>query len=193
MVLVRQTGTSGWATSSPYFNSISTKPFTDLKIRPSMMLATQNVDQAKALIDRGIASDGTYPNGSAYIMNTTDSTRSFRAKIFSVSNLGNALGLIHVSNIMTNKFPPCAVANHLISAGGMLTGFSQMSALEFIADGATGTFGTVSEPCAYSQKFPFPSLVISHYTKGETLIEAYWKSILQVFQSVFVGEPLANP
>ncbi|CAF1623223.1 unnamed protein product [Rotaria magnacalcarata] len=214
-----QTGTCNWATRSPYYDSNSTKPFTDFNIRPAMMLAAHNVDQIKSLIDRGIASDGTNPSGSAYIMNTTDSVRSLRAKIFPAQDLGKALspyvnarimsanfisgttdalfyfqGLVSVSNIATNKFPPGAVADHLTSFGGILTGKSgQMSALEFIAGGATGTFGTVSEPCAYSQKFPFPSFVISRYTKGETLIEAYWKSILQVFQGIFVGEPLANP
>jgi uncharacterized protein (TIGR03790 family) len=90
-------------------------------------------------------------------------------------------------------FPPGTIADHLTSFGGMLTDSSQMSVLDFIAGGVTGTFGTVSEPCAYAQKFPNPSIVISHYTQGETLIEAYWKSVSQTFQGEFVGEPLSNP
>ncbi|CAF2609724.1 unnamed protein product [Rotaria sp. Silwood2] len=102
-------------------------------------------------------------------------------------------GLHAVNDIATNKYPPGAVADHLTSYGGMLTDSSQMSALEFIAGGATRSFGTVSEPCSWTQKFPNPQFTIQHYTKGETLIESYWKSILQVFQGVFVGEPLANP
>ena len=212
------TGTCNWATSSPYFNSNSSQPFTDFNMRPAMMLAALNMNQAKALIQRGIASDGTNPSGSAYIMNTGDSVRSLRARIFPNGNLGTSLsssvnvkitnadwisgttdalfyfqGLERVSNIATNTFPPGAVADHLTSYGGMLTDSYQMSALEFIAGGATGTFGTVSEPCAYSQKFPDPSIMISRYTKGDTLIEAYWKSVLQTFQGAFVGEPLANP
>ncbi|UJR11838.1 hypothetical protein I4U23_016018 [Adineta vaga] len=210
--------TCNWATSSPYYNSTSTQPFTDFKMRPAMMLAALTVDQAKAMIDRGIASDRTHPHGSAYIMNTTDSTRSLRARIFPSANLGNVLsssvnvqiknanyisnttdalfyfqGLQSVSNIDKNIFPAGAIADHLTSYGGMLTDSSQMSVLQFIAGGVTGTFGTVSEPCAYAQKFPDPTIMILQYTKGQTLIEAYWKSVLQVFQGIFVGEPLANP
>ncbi|CAF3024183.1 unnamed protein product [Rotaria sp. Silwood2] len=212
------TGTCAWATSSPYYASNSTQPFSDLRMRPAMMLAALNIEQAKQLVDRGIASDGTQPRGSAYIMNTSDGIRSLRARVFPSGNLGTNLssyvdvqiknadwiaettdalfyfqGLLAVSNIDKNTYPPGAVADHLTSYGGMLTDSYQMSALQFIAGGTTGTFGTVSEPCAYAEKFPNPTIMISRYTKGETLIEAYWKSVLQTFQGVFVGEPLANP
>ena len=152
------------------------------------------------------------------LMNTADRVRSLRATVFYKSGLGKALspfinteirnadyisgtsdalfyfqGLASVDKIAENQFPPGAVADHLTSYGGMLTDSYQMSALKFIAGGATGTFGTVSEPCAYAMKFPSPSIVISYYTKGETLIEDYWKSIAQTFQGISVGEPLANP
>lgn len=210
--------TCSWARSSPYYKSNSSQPYNDYKMRPAMMLAAFNLEQAKRMIDRGVASDATNPHGSAYLMNTTDGTRSLRAKIFPAQNLGKVLspyvnvqlkqansisgtsdalfyfqGLASVSDIDANTYPPGAVADHLTSYGGMLTDSGQMSALYFIAGGVTGTFGTVSEPCAYSQKFPDPTIMISHYTKGETLIEAYWKSVLQTFQGIFVGEPLANP
>ena len=211
-------GTCSWATANPYYQSNSTKPFIDFGMRPAMMLAAVNLNQAKQLIDRGITSDETHPNGHAYIMNTTDRIRSLRARNFPTSNLGKKLspyidvqvkranwiertndtlfyfqGLQSVKNIRENVFPPGAVGDHLTSYGGMLTDSYQMSALQFIAGGTTGTFGTVSEPCAYAEKFPNPSIMISHYTKGETLIEAYWKSVKQTFQGEFVGEPLANP
>ena len=211
-------GKCGFGNASHYYNSTSTAPFTDFNMRPAMMLAAYTVDQAKALIDRGIAADGTHPNGSAYIMNTTDPVRSLRAQIFPRANLGYHLspyvnaqiksanwingttdalfyfqGVAKVLHIDTNKFPPGAVADHLTSSGGVLVNSSQMSALDFIVGGATGTFGTVTEPCAFAQKFPDPSIMISFYTKGQTLIEAYWKSLLQTFQGAFVGEPLSNP
>ncbi len=51
---------------SPYFASDSETPFDDLKIRPTMMIATNNFEEAKKLIDRGIRSDGTLPQGRAY-------------------------------------------------------------------------------------------------------------------------------
>ena len=38
---------------SRYFNSGSVRPFTDLELRPSMLLASRSVKSARALIDRG--------------------------------------------------------------------------------------------------------------------------------------------
>ncbi len=34
---------------------------------------------------------------------------------------------------------------------------------------------------------------MSHYLNGDTLIEAYWKSVLMPGQGIFIGEPLARP
>ena len=34
---------------------------------------------------------------------------------------------------------------------------------------------------------------MAHYLSGETLIEAYWKSVLMPGQGLFIGEPLARP
>lgn len=34
---------------------------------------------------------------------------------------------------------------------------------------------------------------MSHYLQGETLIEAYWKSVAMPGQGIFIGEPLAKP
>jgi hypothetical protein len=42
-------------------------------------------------------------------------------------------------------------------------------------------------------KFPFPALLITRYMRGETLIEAYWKSVAWPGQGLFIGEPLAAP
>jgi uncharacterized protein (TIGR03790 family) len=210
--------TCGFATSSPYYDSISKQPYTDYKMRPAMMLAGKSVADVKAMIDRGVASDNTRPKGKAHLMKTSDSIRSLRAAAYPADKLGTVIspsvnvqvtsanslsgttdtlfyfqGLASVSQISTNSFPPGAVADHLTSYGGRLTDSSQMSCLEFTSGGATGTFGTVTEPCAYGDKFPDPEIMIRHYTQGETLIEAYWKSISQTFQGIFVGEPLAKP
>ncbi len=89
---------------------------------------------------------------------------------------------------------PGALADHLTSFGGQLTGDSgQMSSLEWIAAGATASYGTVSEPCAHPQKFPHPQLLLLNYLQGASAIEAYWKSVAWPQQGVFVGEPLAAP
>jgi hypothetical protein len=51
----------------------------------------------------------------------------------------------------------------------------------------------VVEPCNYPAKFPVPAIVMAHYLQGETLIEAYWKSVQMPGQGLFIGEPLARP
>ncbi len=50
-----------------------------------------------------------------------------------------------------------------------------------------------SNPATYPQKFPVPGVVIQHYLRGETLIEAYWKSVAWPGEGIFIGEPLASP
>jgi uncharacterized protein (TIGR03790 family) len=68
-----------------------------------------------------------------------------------------------------------------------------MSALRWLEAGATGSYGTVVEPCNFLAKFPNPSLLLTYYRRGDTLIEAYWRSVAMPGQGVFIGEPLARP
>lgn len=201
---------------SPYFNSASTAPFDDLVIRPTMALAGETVEDVKRLIDRGIASDGFQPRGTGYFVITDDKARNTRAqfyydivnkmgKVFNMSLVkANALenrfdvffyftGRARIDKIRTNHFLPGAIADHLTSAGGQLTDSSQMSALRWLEAGATGSYGAVVEPCNFPQKFPHPAVAIFHYLSGDTLIEAYWKSVAWPGQGIFVGEPLARP
>jgi hypothetical protein len=35
--------------------------------------------------------------------------------------------------------------------------------------------------------------LFNHYLKGDTLLEAYWKSVAMPGQGLFIGEPLARP
>lgn len=201
---------------SPYFASTSAAPFTDFRIRPAMSIAATDFLHAKALIDRGIASDGTRPKGTAYLVSTTDKARNVRAQVYpEIKNLFarflatevvrlNALlgrddvlfyftGLVKVDGLDTLKFLPGAAADHLTSTGGQLTDSKQMSALRWLEAGATGSYGTVVEPCAWPSKFPNPGLMMQHYVQGETLIEAYWKSVQMPGEGIFIGEPLAAP
>lgn len=200
---------------SPYFNSPSRAPFSDLTLRPAMLLAGQSLAAGKALIDRGVAADATFPDGTAYLLSTTDRARNKRAAGYAqveamqsrvrVERLeANDLrdrrdvlfyftGLPTVAGLETLRFRPGAVADHLTSAGGWLTGHGQMSALRWLDAGATASYGTVQEPCNFTTKFPEPAVVIARYTRGETLLEAYWKSVAMPGQGVFVGEPLAAP
>jgi hypothetical protein len=34
---------------------------------------------------------------------------------------------------------------------------------------------------------------MQNYLRGQTLIEAYWRSVQQPGQGIFIGEPLARP
>lgn len=201
---------------SPYFNSASRAPALDLRMRPAMMLAGRSFVAIKALIDRGVESDGTHPRGTAYLLVTTDKARDSRVLMYPMverTGVGpirievlkqDALahrndvmfyftGVASVARLDTLRFLPGAVADHLTSFGGMLTDSSQMSALKWLEAGATGSYGTVVEPCNFPQKFSDPAILIGRYVRGETLIEAYWKSVAWPGQGVFVGEPLAAP
>ena len=68
-----------------------------------------------------------------------------------------------------------------------------MSALRWLEAGATGSYGTVVEPCNLLGKFPNPGLVMESYAAGRTLLEAYWQSVQQPGEGIFIGEPLAAP
>jgi uncharacterized protein (TIGR03790 family) len=202
---------------NPYFNSISQKPYDDFGWRPTMVLAAKGFAEAKKLIDRGIAADYSQPKGSAYLLKTTDVARSSRAIFFpEVAKQFNEIfptvyqeknfiegkkdvmfyftGLTHVQKIRWNVFLPGAIADHLTSAGGILTGGGgQMSILEWIEAGATGSYGAVVEPCNFPEKFPNAGVLMNYYLRGNSLIEAYWKSVAEPGQGIFIGEPLAKP
>lgn len=203
-------------TPSPYFNAQGRYPFNEYKLRPAMMLAGTSFKQVKALIDRGIAADHSFPKGQAYLLSTSDKARNNRAMSYAqtakdlagvfplqiletnfISDRQDILfyftGLIEVPMLETLSFLPGALADHLTSAGGMLTDSPQMSSLRWLEAGATASYGTVIEPCSFPQKFPSPAVAMFHYALGATAIEAYWKSVAWPGQGVFVGEPLAKP
>ena len=102
-------------------------------------------------------------------------------------------GLTTVADINTNTYLPGAVADHLTSYGGVLTGTGQMSIVRWLEAGVTASFGTVIEPCNYTTKFPNPVPLTSFYYRGQTVLEAYWKSVAWPGEGIFVGEPLARP
>jgi uncharacterized protein (TIGR03790 family) len=180
-----------------------------------MLLAGQSVTEGKALIDRGVAADATFPRGTAYLLSTSDRARNARAAGYPLLDtlkprvrverldadelrdrrdvLFYFTGLPWVAGLETLRFRPGAIADHLTSTGGILTGHGQMSALRWLEAGATASYGAVMEPCNFTTKFPRPAVAIARYTRGETLLEAYWKSVAMPGQGVFVGEPLAAP
>ena len=96
--------------------------------------------------------------------------------------------------LTSNSFRPGALADSLTSTGGYLPGGNgQMPITAWLDAGATASYGTVEEPCNYTQKFSKASVLIDQYYRGATLIEAYWKSVQWPGQGLFIGEPLAQP
>jgi uncharacterized protein (TIGR03790 family) len=202
--------------ASPYFDSDSRRPYTDFGWRPAMLLAGTTFEDVKALIDRGVAADRTRPAGTGYLVSTSDRSRNVRARFYPGIQLlqGDRFrfrivhsdrleyrddiffyftGIKRVAGLATDRFLPGAIADHLTSSGGQLNRDVQMSSLRWIEAGATGSYGTVTEPCNFVAKFPRPNIVINRYLDGETLLEAYWKSVAWPGQGVFLGEPLARP
>jgi uncharacterized protein (TIGR03790 family) len=64
--------------ATSYFDSESSQPWQDHKIRPSMMLGTRSLEAAIALIDRGVSADASQPGGDGYLLRTSDRDRSVR-------------------------------------------------------------------------------------------------------------------
>jgi hypothetical protein len=156
------------------------------------------------------------PGGTGYLVETRDKARNVRApryeaiekwlggsvafkriKASSVRDRSDVLfyfiGATKVDHLDSNRFLPGAIADHLTSTGGMLNGSAQMNIMRWLEAGATGSYGAVVEPCNFPAKFPDPWVVTKRYLQGETLIEAYWKSVQMPGQGVFIGEPLARP
>ena len=218
------TGGCGATAPSPYYGTDDPAPYTDLQMRPTMMLAGASESDIEALIDRGVAADDTYPKGTAYMLVTSDPARSVRSFEFNqlaqtwdsatgvkalvqdnsdggasdyITGKTDVLfyftGLASVPQIATNTYVPGAFADHLTSFGGQVPTSSQMSAVAWLKAGATASYGTVTEPCNFTEKFPDPTLAVPRYFQGATAVEAYWKSVQWPGEGLFIGEPLSAP
>lgn len=213
------------AAANPYYNSGSVQPYTDLKFRPSMMVASLALQDALSLIDRGTLAAQTLPSGNGYFVRTTDAVRSNpRYEDFEgtfvywdrpnglhmtyidnsagtgsdfIQNAANILfyetSLSGVPAIGTNKYLPGAVADHLTSFGGALLEKVQMSVLDWLQAGVTASYGTITEPGADYRQFPQASILVNTYFSGNTVVEAYTKSVELPTRGAFVGDPLARP
>jgi uncharacterized protein (TIGR03790 family) len=206
----------GRTASNPLFDSHGWLPADTAGWLPAMLLPSADEILARAVIMRGIRADASRPAGIAYLVRTQDVARNVRAQGYGDTQLivarrievrdintpiNHALprtiayftGGVRVEELQHIIFLPGAVADHLTSTGGILEGGDQMSALEWLRQGATASYGSVSEPCAHRGKFPDPTVFLDHYLRGEALLPAYWKSVAMPGQGLFLGEPLARP
>jgi uncharacterized protein (TIGR03790 family) len=182
----------------------------------AMMLTDTNLAGAENILQRGVAADGSFPTQTVYLAKTSDTARNVRfvefdnsvfenqvAGNFAVTRIQsdstaftNLFGLLTgLANfaLATNAFVPGGLGDTLTSYGGyILENSGQTPLLAFLEAGAAGSFGTVVEPCNYTQKFPDP-VDYFYQTRGFSLAEAYYQSVLNPFQGLSVGEPLAAP
>lgn len=157
-----------------------------------------------------------------YVNNTNDPNRNVRASAFatSVSALPAGVGqILSVADTASTMLPegrndaigvmtgvaqpnidgtaftllPGAFADHLTSYAADFTDTSQTKMSRWIAKGASGTSGTVEEPCNYPPKFVNP-VVHVYINRGMSLGEAHLRSMpLLPFQSLFLGDPMTRP
>jgi uncharacterized protein (TIGR03790 family) len=201
---------------NPLFDTPGWLPADTAGWLPAMLLPSADEALARALIERGRKADGSQPKGTVYLVRTDDHLRNVRAADYAQTEavagtririlerntpiqdplsavFGYFTGVERVTELHRIEFLPGAAADHLTSVGGQLGASAQMSALEWLRQGATGSYGSVSEPCNHVEKFPSPAVFLDHYLRGDTLLEAYWKSVAMPGQGLFIGEPLARP
>ena len=181
------------------------------------MITAGSLDLAKRLVDQGVASDGTSPGQSVVLAKSSDPLRNQRYWTFdnAVFNarvggpcliertnsdspwgqtnlLGYQTGLANFG-LSPGSFIPGAMADSMTSFGGVIFGPNgQTSLLSFIHAGASGSYGTVTEPQSVRDKFPDPQNYFFQ-SRGFSLAECYYQSVFNPYQGLVVGEPLAAP
>ncbi len=181
------------------------------------MITAGSLAQAEELVNQGVISDGTFPQSPVILAKSSDPARNVRYPYFdnAIFNI-NVLGASSVLRTNTDlvswpngclgyetglaqfsvpqgTFVPGAIADSLTSFGGVIFGpNSQTNLLAFINAGAAGSYGTVVEPQADTQKFPNPQ-VYFYQARGFSLAESYYQSINVPYLGLTVAEPLAAP
>lgn len=182
----------------------------------AMMLTDDSLAAAESILSRGVASDASYPTQAVYLAKTSDAARNVRFVEFDNaifdSRVAGDTSLVYLSTDSTsftnllglltglgnyslpaNAFVPGAISDTLTSfAGDILENSGQTPLLAFLDAGAAASYGTVVEPCNYTNKFPNP-LDYFYQARGFSLAEAYYQSLQNPYQGLMVGEPLAAP
>jgi uncharacterized protein (TIGR03790 family) len=181
------------------------------------MITSSNLAQAKMVVDQGVNSDSTFPTQTVYLGKSTDPLRNVRFvhfdnTVFDFRVRGNAaiqrtnvnvpsgLGYMRgyqngeaVTSVPPNSFAPGSIGDELTSYGGLLfENGGQTPLLAYLNAGATASYGTVTEPCNYFEKFPSPQAFF-YQLRGFNVSEAYYQSVTNPYQGVVVGEPLSAP
>lgn len=186
----------------------------------SAMITASNLANAKSLIRRSMNADYSSPSARVYLLRTDDKLRWVQWKeygealflseftdvpqerlwvdasaIIGQTNLfGVTAGQKFHPWINNNTILPGAFAEHLTSYGGNLFDQigNQMSILDWVFNGFSGAYGTIVEPCAFTNKFVSPRLHY-WYARGFSMGESLWMSVRNPYQGIFVGDPLCAP
>ena len=182
----------------------------------AMMLTSTNLATAKSIVDRGVYSDGSFPTQTVFLAKSYDVNRNVRYVLFddaifdarlrgnysmrytntySDSGLGVLLGFqdgVQQFN-MYGSYAHGAMADNLTSFSGYLfESVGHTTAMDFLNLGATASYGTITEPCNYLEKFPSGRNYF-YQSLGFTIAESYYQSLTNPYQGILVGEPLAAP
>lgn len=183
----------------------------------AIMLTETNLTKAMALVDLGVSSDYTFPTQAVYLAKSADAIRNLRytqaenaifntrlrgnyqvlsTNVSTPVGLGPMLGFqngLQFFNFGTLPAAAGAMMDNLTSFSGFLfENVGHTTALDFIHNGATASYGTIAEPCAYPDKFPAAQNYFFQ-SRGFVIAECYYQSVTNPYQGVLVGEPLAAP
>lgn len=177
------------------------------------------VAEIRAMIDRSVGADGTRPGGTfAFQNNTADPDRNVRTTQYSgvisaINSLGGTAAQFSgvlppngtvAAGIMTGAqtidltatgitLVPGAFADHLTSWAATFDINQQTKVSYWIRNGASGSSGSVDEPCNYTGKFPH-ARIHQFLRSGLSHGEAFWRSLAYIpFQNEYVGDPLTRP
>jgi len=185
------------------------------------LLTAKTLETAKQVVDRGVASIAAFPDGVFCLYGSSDSARNIRhrtypivARMFGLFGMSERLEINPTggriperpflgyltgrprlpTNLVQATFAPGAIGDHLTSCAGMIPDpcLGQSTVWEWMKLGATASYGTVSEPCAFNVKFPDPMLFF-WVARGFSLGEALAMSVRNPYQGLWVGDPLAAP
>jgi uncharacterized protein (TIGR03790 family) len=181
----------------------------------AMRIDAGSIPDTTRLIDNSIAADGSFPDGTVYLLDGDGPRSSRKDSIPTAQKLLEVLGRKVVRrssgklegasdvvglytgviwmNVSANKYLPGALADHLTSFGGRMKLYrGQLAASDFLAAGCSASYGTVVEPYNYPAKFPTAQLHV-YYALGFTAVESYWMSVAWPQQGLFIGDPLTRP
>ena len=185
------------------------------------LLTAADLETAKQVVDHAVASTAAFPDGAFCLFGSGDSARNIRHRLYPVVARQFALwgrssaltvnpgasplperpvlsymtGQAYLdSNLVQAVFAPGAIADHLTSCAGQIPDpcFHQSSVWDWMRLGATASYGTVAEPCAFEVKFPDPMLFF-WYARGFSAGETLAMSVRNPYQGIWVGDPLAAP